>query len=300
MRPHGHDQGLDVVGQDEVTPLRGRPHAGAAHHADGTTGGHTQQRGLIVAGRFSQRRHVVEDRAVRVVRRGQGGPGDDVLTGHEGLEVLRAVGGGRAVEDVDHGGARGVADRGLHEEAVQLSFGQRVGARLLDGVLGRDHHEGLGRRAAHAVDRHLGLFHDLQEGGLRLGRRTVDFVGQDDLREDRAGVEDPLARLLVEHVDARDIRRQQVRGELDTRVRAVNGRADRARQRRLSGTGSVFEQEVAAGEHRGQGQAHRLALVEHRHGHAVDEALEDLGKPGCVFDGKGHECSYVSLVALSG
>ena len=87
----------------------------------------------------------------------------------------------------------GVADRGLHEEAVQLGLGQRVGTGLLDGVLGRDDHEGLGGGAAHAVDRHLGLFHDLQKRGLGLGRGTVDLVGQDDLREDGAGVEDPLA-----------------------------------------------------------------------------------------------------------
>ena len=25
---------------------------------------------------------------------------------------------------------------------------------------------------------------------------------------------------------------------------------------------------------------------------AVDEALEDLGEPSCIFDGKGHELSY--------
>ena len=175
-----------------------------------------------------------------MVSRGQGRPGDDVLAAHEGTQILRAVGRGRAVEDVDHGGARGVADGGLHEEAVQLGLGQRVGAGLLDGVLGRDDHEGLGRGAAHAVDRHLGFFHDLQERGLGLGRGAVDLVGQDDLREDGAGVEDPLARLLVEHVDARDVRGQQVGGELDTRVRAVDGGADRAGQGRLSRAGGVF------------------------------------------------------------
>ena len=146
--------------------------------------------------------------------------------------------------------------------------------------------------ASGSVDRHLGLFHDLQERGLGLGRGTVDLVCQDDLREDGASVEDPLARLLVEHVHAGDVGGQQVGGELDTRVRAVNGRTDRARQGRLTGSGSVLEQEVSTREHRRQREAHRLMLVQDRDGHAIDEALEDLGEPSCIFDGKGHELSY--------
>ena len=115
-----------------------------------------------------------------------------------------------------------------------------------------------------------------------------------------AGVEDPLAGLLVEHVDTGDVRGQQVRGELDARVRAVDDGTDGARQGGLTGAGSVLEQEVSAREHRRQREAHRLMLVQDRDGHAIDEALEDLGEPSCIFDGKGHECSYVSLVALSG
>ena len=68
-------------------------------------------------------------------------------------------------------------------------------------------------------------------------------------------------------------------------MRAVNDGTDRARQGRLTGTGGILKQEVAAGEHRRESESHGLALVQDRHGHAVDEALEDLGKPGCILDG---------------
>jgi hypothetical protein len=36
-----------------------------------------------------------------------------------------------------------------------------------------------------AADGHLLLGHDLEQRGLHLGRRTVDLVGQHEVREDR-------------------------------------------------------------------------------------------------------------------
>ena len=68
-------------------------------------------------------------------------------------------------------------------------------------------------------------------------------------------------------------------------MRAVDDGADGARQRGLAGAGGVLEQEVASREHRRERESHGLALVQDRHGHAVDEALEDLGEPGCILNG---------------
>ena len=73
----------------------------------------------------------------------------------------------------------------LQHEAVHLGFGQRIGALLLDGVLRGEDQE---RPPAEGgvADGHLPLLHGLKQRALHLGRGPVDFVGQDDVREDRA------------------------------------------------------------------------------------------------------------------
>ena len=50
-------------------------------------------------------------------------------------------------QDFALAGGVGVADAEAHEEAVELRFGQRIGAVMLHGVLGGDHHEGRGQRS---------------------------------------------------------------------------------------------------------------------------------------------------------
>ncbi len=61
-----------------------------------------------------------------------------------------------------------------------------------------------GARAAHTVDRHLGLFHDLRSADWVLGERNGDLICQGDLRENRPAWR-PTRRLLVEHVHAGDV-----------------------------------------------------------------------------------------------
>ena len=46
-------------------------------------------------------------------------------------------------QDAPLGVAVGIADVDLQQEAVELRLGQRIGALLLDRVLGRQHVEGL-------------------------------------------------------------------------------------------------------------------------------------------------------------
>ncbi len=87
-----------------------------------------------------------------------------------------------------------VADLQLEEEPVELRLGQRVGALVLDRVLRGDHDERVGQRAGLALDRDLALLHRLEQRRLRLGRRAVDLVGQQQVREHRALAEPELAR----------------------------------------------------------------------------------------------------------
>jgi hypothetical protein len=66
---------------------------------------------------------------------------------------------------------------------------------------------------------HLAFLHGLQHGGLGLGRGAVDFVGEQEIRENRPRHELQLAgarhRVVLDDLGAGDVRRHQIRCELD-------------------------------------------------------------------------------------
>ena len=93
---------------------------------------------------------------------------------------------GRHLDDAELFLFLGIIDEDVEHEAVLLRFGQRIGAFLLDGVLRGQHEERIGQRVARAADGDLAFLHRFEQGGLRLGRRAVDLVGQNDVGEQRA------------------------------------------------------------------------------------------------------------------
>ena len=132
-----------------------------------------------------ERHHVAVDALLDedVARRGDGV--DELLTARDGHEAIERRLTGLLGEHARLVGERRVADRHLHREAVELGLGQRVGALVLDGILGRDHEEGPIELIALAVDRDLRLLHRLEQCGLRLRRGTVDLVDEQHVGEDR-------------------------------------------------------------------------------------------------------------------
>ena len=139
----------------------------------------------------------------------------------------------------------------VEHEAVELGLRQRVGALLLDGVLRGDDEEGVGQIVGRLAHGHLAFLHGLQQGGLGLGRRAVDLVGQDDVGEDRAVDEAELARAarsFVDNIGARDIRRHQVGGELDALELQVHNRGQGPDHHRLGQARHADQQAMAADE----------------------------------------------------
>ena len=111
-----------------------------------------------------------------------------------------------------------VLDLDKKHEAIELRLRQRVGALLLDRVLRGQHEERLRQRHDAAGHGDVMLLHRLEQGGLRLGRRAVDFVGENDVGEDRPLDELELAPALggfLQNVGAGDVGRHQVGRELD-------------------------------------------------------------------------------------
>ena len=99
-----------------------------------------------------------------------------------------------------------------------------------------------------AIDRDLPLLHRFEERALRLGRRAVDLVRKEHVREDGPFVHDELARLVVPDLRAQDIRREDVGRELDALEVGRDAPGERLHEERLPEPREVLHQDVAAGE----------------------------------------------------
>ncbi len=163
-------------------------------------------------------------------------------------------------------------DQHLHEETVPLRLGQRVDAFALDGVLGGEHQERVGHRISDAADGNVAFGHGLQQGGLHLGRRPVDLVGQDQVGEDRPELDvEPLGGRSV-HPGADQVGGDQIRGELQADEAAAHHPGQGLGGQRLGQARGPFQQAVAPGQ-----QAHHQPLD-----HAVladDDALHLEERP---------------------
>ena len=108
------------------------------------------------------------------------------------------------------------------------------------------------------------LLHRLEQRGLRLGRRPVDLVGQDEPGEQRPVPERELAGTLVPHERAGDVGRQQVGRELDAAERQAERLRERAGGEGLAEARVVLDEHVPAGEHRGEDEFERPTLADDR------------------------------------
>ena len=140
---------------------------------------------------------------------------------------------------------------------IYLRLGERVGALVLDGVLGGQHQEGPGQREGLVADGDLLFLHGLQQRALHLGRRAVDLVRQDDVREHGALLDRELGGLTVEDGRSGHVGREQVGGELDPLESGVQGLGQGADRQGLGQAGHPLEQDVAAGQ-----QAQQQAIEE--------------------------------------
>jgi hypothetical protein len=141
-----------------------------------------------------------------------------------------------------------VVDHELEHEAVDLRLGERVSALGLDRVL-RGHHEEGRRDAMRLVtDRHLMLLHDLQQRRLDLCRRAVDLVREQEVAEDGTQLGVEAARVGAVDAGSDEIRRHEVRGELQALERASEHVRDSLDGERLRQARDALEQHVAAGE----------------------------------------------------
>ena len=171
-----------------------------------------------------------------------------------------------------------VAEARAEEEAVELRLRQGVRALVLDRVLRRQDEEGALERPRDAVGRHLSLLHRLEQRSLRLRGSAVDLVGEQEVREDRAGAEVEVAVALVPDRGPRHVGGQEVGRELDAAEVEPARLCEGPRCERLREPGHVLEEHMAVGEEAEQDQLELLPLADDGALDLVQQAGAPLGQ----------------------
>lgn len=113
------------------------------------------------------------------------------------------------------------------------------------------------------VHRDVCVGHGLEQCRLGSGRRAVELVGQDQLVKERARTEPELAGGRGEDLHPGDVGRHEVRGELDARQPQSAHPRQSLGEGGLSHARRILEQQVAAGDHGGEGELDGWALAAH-------------------------------------
>ncbi|OQA31557.1 MAG: hypothetical protein BWY57_02319 [Betaproteobacteria bacterium ADurb.Bin341] len=251
----GGQNGLHIVWHHHVTPLHPGPGARGGEQAQSGAGRQTMQEGRLASAGFDQRLHIVDQR-----RRGMDG-GCGLLQRRKmlGREHWLQCGCRCAlvacIEQGALGAAVGITEFEAHQKAVELRFRQGEGADLVRRILRGDDEEGGGQRPGFAVGCDLAFLHRFEQGALGLGGGAVDFIGQNHLGENRAGQKTEIALFALVDGNAGNVGRQQVAGELDAGKLETEQAGQGLRQGGLAHARQVFDEQVAAGEKTGQGQA---------------------------------------------
>jgi hypothetical protein len=181
--------------------------------------------------------------------------GDHLASRQHRLELVNRVMLQLGADNLQLRGAVDIAQLHGDGEAVELALGQRVGAVLLQRVLGRYHEQRLGQIVADPIYGDRVLLHRFEQGRLSTRSGPVHLVEQDHVGEDGAGDELEGEGSLIEDRAPCDIRRKQIGGRLDPLERARQRAGQGAAQHRLAHSRHILHQEVASGE---QGRGGRL------------------------------------------
>jgi hypothetical protein len=284
---HGLGLALDVVGRHEIAPDERGARPGAVEQSERGARSRPDLDRLVAPRGGDDVEDVALDPGVDADVLGDRlASGRELVAAQHGAErfdrlVVQPLPRGVGLDDAGLVGPRRVVDRDLHQEAVELRLGQRIRALELDGVLCREHREHRRDPVAHTVDRGGRLLHALEQRRLGTRRGAVDLVGEQQVREDRAGTELELLRLLVVDVGADEVGGHQVGRELDAPEARADEPRDRERKQRLAGSRDALEQRVAAGEKARQHLLLHLVLSEDHRVETLAQAAEaamDVGE----------------------
>ena len=137
-----------------------------------------------------------------------------------------------------------------HQEPVQLALGQRKCAFFFLRILGGHHEEHLRERMPGSIDSDSTFRHGLEERRLGAGCRAVDFVKQQAVGEDWAG-------LKMQAIGSRDCRTDEISGKevwcaLNAGEFSAQKASESSSQKGFSRAWSIFDQQVTTGNRANQ------------------------------------------------
>ena len=195
---------------------------------------------------------------------------------------------------------RRIIDLDVEHESIELRFRQRIRAFLLDRILRSDHEKRLRQRMRGLADRNFALLHRLQQSRLSFRRRAVHFVGQQNIREDRAFDEpkiSPAVFVFVQHVRAGNVAGHQVGRELNAFELHIENPRDRADHQRFRQARHAFQQAMAAGENGGEHLLDHIVLPDDdflqfllHHAAVIAELLQNIAQAPLFDWGDGSNC----------
>ena len=115
-----------------------------------------------------------------------------------------------------------IVDNDFQHETIDLRFGKRIRSFLFNRVLCSHYEKRFRKFIGRFADRHLTFLHGFEQRTLHLGRSTVDFVGQYEVREYRTLLDKKFFAFLTVYHRPDHVGRQQVRCKLDTTVFSVD------------------------------------------------------------------------------
>ena len=227
MPQHGLGDGADIVKRYARPPVEERPRLGPQQQR--LTGPRTcapgepaadlgRARGIAGARRPGEADGVRGDRISDEDIADDVLDAEDVALGHHRLE-LHVLPRGCRGGDADLIGERRVIDADFEHEAVELRLGEWVGPLALDRVLRAEDKKRIGQGKRLSRHGHMVLLHRLKERRLRLRRRAVDLVGEDEVGKhrplDKPQLALPRGFVFLEDLGAGDVGGHEIGGELD-------------------------------------------------------------------------------------
>jgi len=260
---YGRQHGLNILRQDQVAVIDHRPGAGGAQQGEG---GPWAESGRVIwraAGVLGDGLHI-GDQCSRYMHFTHIPLQFNQLTGFQaGAQGCDHVAPVCAGQEFPLGCLIRIAHFDAHQETVELRLRQRESPDLVIGVLRGNHEEGVRQGARFPFTSDLVFLHGLQERALGFRRGAVDLVNQNDLGENRPGMELEAARVAVVYRHANDVRRQHVGGALDAVKVQTEQLGQHMSQDRLANARHVFDEQMATCQQADQGKADLPLFAQH-------------------------------------
>jgi hypothetical protein len=267
---------LEIVGQAKIAIVQKGPGLGSALQHERAARADAERELIGMASAVDDFEGVVDEAGIDF------NVGDGFLHGQDvgdvGDRFERAdwIVRGAAAQDGAFGFVRWIAHFHAHKETVELGFGERVCAVMLDGILRGDDEEGLRELQGAAVDGDLGFVHGFEKCGLGARGGAIDFVGENDVGEDGAGAKFEVAGFGIVDADPENIAGQKIGSELNALESAMEGARKSLGKSGLANAGNVFDEQMSAGEKGDEGELDDIFFAENGAGNGALELRYDM------------------------